>query len=166
MKLFEITEPRATHTEFDDEPLSPKDKAQMSISKMNMRNYIWNKHYHEYFKNTSLVTDRDDKDIQILIKHQHLWTKNALQAYLFAANVIHKRFPAGEPIIAKSPMYAYSYARAVIHDRWPEGEPAIFSDSHYTKLYQQDIADRKWANTHRKWANTGKQWLVDHKIHG
>jgi hypothetical protein len=62
--------------------------------------------------------------------------RSAGDAYEYAINVLHHRFPDGEPLIAQHPSYAFVYARDIIKGRWPMGEPAMKSNPHWWKLYQ------------------------------
>jgi hypothetical protein len=49
---------------------------------------------------------------------EYLWAQDPKLAYLYANNVLHGPFPAGEPAIAQDPDWAYYYALFVLelHD--------------------------------------------------
>ncbi|RWZ84369.1 MAG: hypothetical protein EO766_17265 [Hydrotalea sp. AMD] len=57
-------------------------------------------------------------------------------AVLYAATIIHGRWPEAEPFIMKDPHFARYYATDIIKDRWPEAEPYIQQDSQQWLLYK------------------------------
>ena len=64
--------------------------------------------------------------------------KDASTAYYYAS-FINKRFPLGEPAIAKSAENSYAYAAEVLHKRFLEGEPAIAKASDYSFWYAVNV---------------------------
>ena len=52
-------------------------------------------------------------------KLESLWAKDPKLAYLYAVNVLHKRFPAGEDVIARNESYSYLYAKHILRDSDP-----------------------------------------------
>ena len=72
-------------------------------------------------------------------KLESLWTKDPKLAYLYAVNVLHKRFPAGEDTIVTDAAYSYLYAREVLHKRFPPGEEVIARNESYSYLYAKNI---------------------------
>lgn len=77
------------------------------------------------------------------IESKILKMKNPEMAALYAGNVLERRWPIAEPIIAKDAKEATLYARDVIKGRWPEAEPVIFAHPRWNKVYraQQGIKD-------------------------
>ena len=72
-------------------------------------------------------------------KLESLWAKDPKLAYLYAVNVLHKRFPAGEDTIVTDAAYSYLYAREVLHKRFPAGEDVIARNESYSYLYAKHI---------------------------
>lgn len=72
--------------------------------------------------------------------------RSAADAYEYAINVLHRRFPAGEHLIAKSPSYSVVYARDIIGGRWKMGEPVMKLNPHWWRMYQdlfKNTGDKK-----------------------
>ena len=65
-------------------------------------------------------------------------------AYQYAKQILNKRWPKAEPIIAQDPWSAYRYARDVIEGRWPEAEPYIAQDPVMAFYYARDIIKGRW----------------------
>lgn len=65
-------------------------------------------------------------------------------AVSYALLVFKGRWPEAEPTIAKSAHAAYRYAHEILHKRWPEGEPAIATDPETAYLYAIVILKRRW----------------------
>ena len=51
--------------------------------------------------------------------------KDPQAAYHYAKDVLKRRWPEAESVIATDPKWAYEYAKHVIQGRWPEAEPVI-----------------------------------------
>ena len=102
-------------------------------------------------------------------KMTNLWLKDPETALRYATQVIEKKWPEAEPIIAKNakyayqyanffpgrflegeaaiatnPTFAYSYARHKIGGRWPEGEAAIATDPDEALNYADKIIKGPW----------------------
>lgn len=58
-------------------------------------------------------------------------------SYLYAKDVIDRRFGFGEGLICNNTIFAYNYSANVVKDRWPKGEYAINKDQFFRKLYGQ-----------------------------
>lgn len=69
-----------------------------------------------------------DHDIALL-------STSARYAFWYARRRLKKRFPAGEPAIAKDAEYAYAYAKDVLRSPFPLGEPAIAKRAEYAYVY-------------------------------
>ena len=61
------------------------------------------------------------------------------EAYYHARDIIKRRFPKGEKIIATHAGFSYWYAINVIKGRFPEGEEAIATDSYWSYQYTKNI---------------------------
>lgn len=59
------------------------------------------------------------------------------------AKSLGRRFPEGEPAIAKNKVWAYFYAKEVIKGRFPEGEAAINKDKWLADLYSRFLISQK-----------------------
>ena len=68
--------------------------------------------------------------------------QNAELAYEYARDVLEgKRFLAGEPVIAQNAARAYRYAKFVMNTPWPEAEPAIARNAEWAYRYAQDVLE-------------------------
>lgn len=78
----------------------------------------------------------------------HILLKSAKMCYYYASDVLHGRFPEGEPIIMKSPYTAFLYAKNIMKGRWPGAEPYIKKDADKAFRYASDILakDPEWTN--------------------
>lgn len=65
-------------------------------------------------------------------------------SYWYAASILKKPFPLGEPLISKSAYWSYWYAVNVIRNRFYLGEQAIY-DSKY-KIKYMDCFGIHWEN--------------------
>ena len=63
---------------------------------------------------------------------------NAHYSYEYAI-LLEKRFPAGEPVIAKDANYSLYYAQWILKKAFPLGEPAIAKNTEYSKEYTQEV---------------------------
>src|SRR6266851_3388301 len=73
-----------------------------------------------------LAWEKYGRNIEELRKREYLWKHSAKCAFAYACNVIKRRFPEGEAVIATSAAYSYNYAMLVIKGQWlEEGEAAI-----------------------------------------
>jgi hypothetical protein len=61
-------------------------------------------------------------------------------AYFYAANVVHGRFPEGEPAISKDPEVSLVYTSTIVGGRFPAGEPAILHRG-FRDLYVQVLKE-------------------------
>ena len=69
----------------------------------------------------------------------HVVAKDAKYSYLYAADILKKPFPLGEPAIAKNASYSVDYARDVLKGPFPLGEPAIAKSAADSFFYAQDV---------------------------
>ena len=101
-------------------------------------------------KNRDFYDSLDDDQKK---KLESLWAKDPKLAYLYAVNVLHKRFPAGEDTIATDAAYSYLYAREVLHKRFPAGEDVIARNDSYSYLYAKHVLrdpdPGSWADRYR-----------------
>ena len=88
--------------------------------------------------------DRYDHMPSELEKREAALAKDPMYAYLYAKQVLGKRFPAGEAAIATSTRYAYFYAYYVIDGRFPLGEPAIAKDPRRSKDYAVFVIHKRF----------------------
>ena len=65
----------------------------------------------------------------------------AMDAALFARDVLKGRFELGEPTIAKDAKTSYYYARDVIKGRFILGEEAIAKDEYYQRKYNEFLTN-------------------------
>lgn len=105
-------------------------------------------------------------------RREKVWAKDPKFAYLYAKEVLHKRWPAveptiatsaawscsyaidvlgyeqrfllGEPAIAASPENAFKYALHKIRGAWPPGEPAILTDPEFAYKYAKYVLGAPW----------------------
>ena len=61
--------------------------------------------------------------------------RNPKRAYLFAKNILKKRWPQAEPYIMKDGFWAYKYANDVMKELWPEAESSINKDKLASYFY-------------------------------
>lgn len=73
-----------------------------------------------------------------------LWAQDAVTAYRYAANVLHRRFPQGEAAIKQTPEVSFLYARDVIMDRWLPGEAAILKNPMWAAMYASNVINDAW----------------------
>ena len=76
-----------------------------------------------------------------LKKREKYIAKVAEHAYLYARDVLHGPFPAGEATIAADAQYAYWYAETVLKRPFPAGEEAISKDAHFSYVYALDVLE-------------------------
>jgi len=68
--------------------------------------------------------------------------QNAELAYRYARDVLEgERFLAGEPVIAQNAPWAYRYAKFVMNTPWPAAEPAIARNAEWAYRYAQDVLE-------------------------
>jgi hypothetical protein len=65
-------------------------------------------------------------------------------AFLYAKEVLQRRWPAGEELILKDPEFAYNYSYLVIGGRWPEAEPIIATNPSYAFKYAANLVQYRW----------------------
>jgi len=65
-------------------------------------------------------------------------------AFLYARDVIKRRFPEGEILIASNAESSYHYANDVIEGRWLPGEAIIATSAQYAYLYAHYIIKGRW----------------------
>jgi hypothetical protein len=70
--------------------------------------------------------------------------KNKMWAYFYARDVIKGRFPDGEAAIAKDAWFAYKYAKLVIKGRWQDGEAAIAKDAWLAYRYAKYVIEGRF----------------------
>jgi hypothetical protein len=75
---------------------------------------------------------------------KHLWLQEPELAYLYAKNVLGKRWPAGEAAIAQDPRHAFWYTVDVLAKRWPKAEAVIATNPLYAYLYAQHVIRGRW----------------------
>jgi len=90
------------------------------------------------------VEDLDGVDIGEVKKYEHLWARDARTAYLYATDIIKKRFPAGEPEIATRPMYSYQYAGTILGKEFPAGEKTIAKHGDAAFRYAVRVLGRRF----------------------
>lgn len=66
-------------------------------------------------------------------------SKDPRSSYLYALNVLGKRFKKGEEAISKDAYYSYLYARDVLQKRFRKGEAAISKQAKISFLYARDV---------------------------
>ena len=74
-----------------------------------------------------------------LKKREKYIAKDAEHAYLYARDVLHGPFPAGEAASAADAQYAYWYAETVLKRPFPAGEDAIAQDARYAYRYARQV---------------------------
>ena len=74
-----------------------------------------------------------------LKKREKYIAKVAEHAYLYARDVLHGPFPAGEEAISKDAHFSYVYALDVLKGPFPAGEEAIATDPEYAYYYALDV---------------------------
>lgn len=60
-------------------------------------------------------------------------------ALRYAKEVLHTRFPKGEPAILTEPYCAFSYARDILKRRWPKAEVVIARSGHASLDYARFV---------------------------
>jgi len=74
---------------------------------------------------------------------EEIITKDAHYSFWYADNAVKGRFPEGELAISKDPSYSYWYARDVLRGRFPEGEVSIleglFADDYFIKIFLPNV---------------------------
>lgn len=81
-------------------------------------------------------------------------------AYVYAINVLGKRFPEGEKAIASHPGYAYNYARFVLGDRFSQGEKAIASSAKDAYEYALHVIKGRWPEGEKVIASSPRHGLL------
>ena len=75
----------------------------------------------------------------------NLLIQNPYNAYIYAHDVLQRRWPEAEPYIMKEPWSAYGYAKDLMEGkRWPEAEPYIMKDPGSAYFYATDIIKDRW----------------------
>ena len=74
-----------------------------------------------------------------LKKREKYIAKVAEHAYLYARDVLHGPFPAGEAAIAADAQYAYWYAETVLKRPFPAGEEVIAEDCEFSHRYAKEV---------------------------
>lgn len=69
---------------------------------------------------------------------------NPHKAYLYAKNVIGKRWKEGEKIILTDAWSSYYYAFEVIKGRWKQAENIILTSKFASALYAKNIIKGRW----------------------
>ena len=70
--------------------------------------------------------------------------KDAKWSYWYAKDILHGRFPAGEPEIAKNAGMSYNYALDVIKGRFPAGEPELAKNIYLAGRYAVDVINGRF----------------------
>ena len=136
MRLSEVLDLYTLHS-------NPKDIKGYDTAYETVPALAWEKYHNEYAKliYAYYASNADiNKAKQEIIKRSHIWAKDPGTAYSYA---MHNSmpFPEGEDAIATDPYYAYWYAYNVLHGRFPKGEPVILADDSFGPIYKMDI---KW----------------------
>lgn len=71
-------------------------------------------------------------------------------AAMYAAFVLHDRWPEAEPFIVKDATSATIYATYVLGKRWPEAEPYIMTSAHAISSYADDVLKGRWPEAEPK----------------
>jgi len=93
----------------------------------------------------------------------HLWAQDPKLAYDYASTVLHGRFLAGEPAIARNSAWAYYYAWNVLEKPWPPGSKAIETiarDTYYSDEYAREVLELSGEDA-KKW---GAGYLEQHGL--
>lgn len=68
----------------------------------------------------------------------------AIQAFMYAKEVIKGRWPEGEAAILRDPGTSVRYARDIIKGRWPEAEAIIATDRGAAAAYAGQVIKGRW----------------------
>ena len=80
---------------------------------------------------------------------KHKLIKSPRKAYLYAKDVLHRRWPEAEKYILRSNEWSFWYARNVIQGRWPELEAQIYDDP--CEAYNYAVAIMMCIVTQGRW---------------
>jgi hypothetical protein len=97
----------------------------------------------------SMVLDAVKKSGRSTIEQEKVIARSARYSFVYARDVLKKRFPLGEDTIAKDINYTLQYARDVVKGRWPKGEKILLTYSFFAYLYCKDIMKKTWVDAEK-----------------
>lgn len=92
---------------------------------------------------------------------EELIATDAHFAYLYAVYILKGRFFAGEDKISEEPNWSYFYAENVVQARWPEGERAISKDPRFSYWYARDVVGGRWEEGEQAIYSSGIKALIE-----
>lgn len=102
-----------------------------------------------YYLAAGNLNDRSKLPKNHKVEKDILTRKDPRDAYLYARDILKRRWPQAEPIIQTNVNYAHYYAKDVIRGRWPEEEKTMLDHAKEEMqhpnfrpgLYQQALKD-------------------------
>lgn len=108
----------------------------------------------QIFRWGSSVSKEDLEPIKGLI------LKKPKLIYYYADNIMHGRWPEGEPIIAKDVEFAYNYALYVIRGPFKEAEHYIAEDPSISVSYATNVLSGRFEEAEAGILNTGDVRII------
>lgn len=81
-------------------------------------------------------------------------------AFIYAADIMERRWPEAEELHKHDPEFACAYARDVIQGRWVEVEEVIIQYPAYVYYYARDVMKARWPEAEDSIKQNSVYWTM------